>query len=74
VSGRQRHLLVDTTGWLLHVVVHPANRKDPDGAQLVLAGMNDAFPGIHQLWADQGDTGTVTTWIKQTLGWEVTIV
>jgi putative transposase len=74
VSGRKRHLLVDTTGPLLRVGVHPANLQDRAGPKLVLADMDDAFPRIHQLWADQGYTGKVRTWIKETLGWEVTIV
>lgn len=74
VSGRKRHLLVDTSGLLLRVVVHPANLQDRAGAKLVLVGMDDAFPRIRQLWADQGYTGKVRTWIKETLGWEVTIV
>lgn len=74
LSGRKRHLLVDTTGLLLRVVVHPANLQDRDGAKLVLAGMHDQFPRIQRLWADQGYAGPVATWITQTLGWTVTIV
>ncbi len=74
LSGRKRHLLVDTSGLLLRVVVHPASMQDRAGAKLVLVGMNDAFPRIHQLWADQGYAGKVRAWIKETLGWEVTIV
>jgi putative transposase len=74
LSGRKRHLLVDTTGLLLQVVVHPANLQDRDGAKLVLAGLDQRFPRIQQLWADQGYAGQVQTWIKETLRWDVTIV
>lgn len=74
VSGRKRHLLVDTTGLLLRVVVHPANLQDRAGAKLVLVGMDAAFPRIRQLWADQGYTGKVRMWIEEALGGEVTIV
>jgi putative transposase len=49
VSGRKHHLVVDTTGLLLRVVVHPANLQDRAGAKLVLAGMDEAFPRIRQL-------------------------
>ncbi len=70
----QRHLLVDTTGLLLMVVVYPANLQDREGARLVLAGLNEPFPRIQRLWADQEYAGQVTTWIQQTLGWAVTIV
>jgi putative transposase len=36
VNGRKRHILVDTTGLLLMVIVHTANIQDRDGAKLVL--------------------------------------
>jgi Transposase DDE domain len=36
VKGRKRHLLVDTLGLLLNVVVHPADIQDRDGAYEVL--------------------------------------
>jgi putative transposase len=74
LSGRKRHLLVDTAGLLLRVVVHPATLQDRDGAKLVLAGTHDQFPRIQRLWGDQGYAGQVATWITETLGWTVTIV
>src|SRR5437763_15509126 len=36
VTGRKRHILVDTLGLLLSVAVHPANIQDRDGVELVL--------------------------------------
>ena len=36
IKGRKRHILVDTTGLLLMVIVHAANIQDRDGAKLVL--------------------------------------
>jgi putative transposase len=33
LSGRKRHLLVDTLGLLLKVVVHPADLQDREGAR-----------------------------------------
>jgi transposase len=36
VTGRKRHILVDTLGLLLNVVVHSAAMQDRDGALLVL--------------------------------------
>ena len=32
VTGRKRHIIVDTIGLLLNVLVHPANIQDRDGA------------------------------------------
>src|SRR5260370_28234948 len=37
LSRRKRHLLLDTTGLLLPVVVHPASLQDQDAAKLELA-------------------------------------
>lgn len=74
VNGRKRHLLVDTLGLLLRVVVHPANLQDRDGAKLVLEDLGRQFPRLHHLWADQGYTGKLLDWIAAELGWSVTIV
>jgi putative transposase len=37
VKGRKRHIVVDTIGLLLAVVVHAADIQDRDGAKLVLS-------------------------------------
>jgi len=62
LSGRKRHLLGDTTGLLLGVVVQSATRQDRDGAKRVLGGMDHRFPRIHRLWGDHGDAGHGATW------------
>jgi hypothetical protein len=36
VTGRKRHILVDTLGLLLSVAVHSADIQDRDGAAFVL--------------------------------------
>jgi len=36
VNGRKRHVLVDTQGWLLAVLVLSAAIQDRDGARLLL--------------------------------------
>ena len=74
MNGRKRHLLVDTMGLLLRVVVHPADLQDRDGGKLVLDGLADRCPRLAHLWADGGYQGPFATWVTQTLGWSVTIV
>src|SRR5258706_5986079 len=69
VNGRKRHILVDTLGLLLKVVVHPASLQDRDGARLVLAGLQQRFPRLRHLWADQAYTGPLLGWIAAELGW-----
>ena len=54
VKGTKRHLLVDTIGLLLCVVVHPANIQDRDGAKLVLSKARELFPKLRLIWADGG--------------------
>jgi transposase len=74
VSGRKRHILVDTEGLLLKVRVHPANIQDRDGARLLLTLLNVVFPRLAMLWADAGYQGRCADWIRILLGWTVEIV
>lgn len=52
VSGRKRHIVVDTVGNLLEVVVHAANIQDYDGAKLVLEKLSQTVSSLKKLWAD----------------------
>ena len=72
VSGRKRHILVDTEGNLLKARVHPADIHNRSGAELLLAGLNTAFPHIALVWADSAYQG-LKTWLAATLGWTLTI-
>ncbi len=74
MSGRKRHLLVDTIGLVLKAHVHPANVADRDGAKPLLAALGTTFPRLAHLWADAGYQGRFVTWVTDTLGWTVEIV
>ena len=52
VTGRKRHLVVDTLGLLIAVVVHAANIQDQDGAKAVLRKAKRRFPRLKLVWAD----------------------
>jgi len=68
IMGRKRHLLVDTLGLILAVVVHPANIQDRDGARLVLGKLEGAFELLRLIWADGGYGGaTLAQWLKTLL-------
>ena len=54
VKGRKRHIVVDTQGLLLGVVVHPADMQDRDGAKLVISKLTVRFPRLSLIWADGG--------------------
>jgi transposase len=75
VKGRKRHLLVDTMGLILQVLVHEANIQDYDGGKDLLKLLTDGFPRLKLIWADSGyEKGGFVAWVKATLGWEVEIV
>jgi putative transposase len=75
VKGRKRHLLVDTVGLILLVLVHEANIQDQEGGKLLLEPLTGLFPRIKLIWADSAyRKGGFIEWVKQTLGWEVEIV
>ncbi len=69
VKGRKRHILVDTLGLLLAVVVHPADIQDRDGAKLVLAKVAGLLPRLQLIWADGGYAGKLIAWVKDQCGW-----
>ena len=54
VKGKKRHILVDTLGLPLNVVVRPANIQDRDGGLLVLKAVRRLFPFIERIFADGG--------------------
>jgi putative transposase len=54
ISGRKRHLLVDTEGLVIGVRVHGANIADRDGAKLLLAKISEGLPRMEKVWADRG--------------------
>ena len=74
MNGRKRHILVDTLGLLLVVVVHAANIQESEGAKLVLRRALGLFPRLRLIWADQGDKAHFVAWAKEATGWLIEIV
>jgi putative transposase len=74
LSGRKRHLLVDTLGMVLKARVHAADLQDRAAVPLALEGAAEEFPRLEHLWVDQGYTGTGKEWIEEHLGWSVEVV
>ncbi|MBX6313195.1 MAG: hypothetical protein IRY99_09815 [Isosphaeraceae bacterium] len=65
VTGRKRHLLVDTLSLILVVVVPAAALQDDDGAKLVVERMQGWFRRPRQVWAggiDERIVGEVARW------------
>jgi putative transposase len=70
ITGRKRHLAVDTLGLLLVVVVHGAYWQDYDGACMVLMRLQDKFHRLKVLFADSAyGRNDLPGWVQKTFGW-----
>ena len=69
ITGRKRHIAVDTLGLVWAVVVHGAYWQDHDGACLVFQKLR-SFGRLRVLFADSayGRNG-LPEWVQNTFGW-----
>ena len=82
VNGRKRHLLVDTLGLILAVVVHGAEVSAREGAGGLLQGVWAArqagrgwFGRLRHVWVDAGyNAKDWVAWVAASLGWTVVVV
>jgi putative transposase len=74
VSGRKRHLLVDTDGLVVRAVVLPADIQDRDGARDLCHVAAPVCPRLAQIWADQAYAGALVEWARAAYGWRLEIV
>lgn len=57
INGRKRHIVVDTLGFLVGLVVHSAGIQDRDGAPDVLKSILQRWPWLRHIFADGGYAG-----------------
>lgn len=76
VNGRKRHILVDTMGLVLAVVVHTANTQDRKGARWVLAkAIAKGFDRMTLILADGGyHSQPLLDWIAAQVQWVFELV
>ena len=74
INGRKRHIVVDTLGLLVVVLVTAASVQDRDGGRLVLAKARMKMPSIVLVWADGGYAGTLVDFARRMLFIAVEIV
>jgi putative transposase len=80
-SGRKRHIVVDTLGLLLVVVVHSAGIPDGTGGKLTLQALFERIKrSVHNrwcrlklIWAD-GAYEDIVAYVRQHFGWALEIV
>ncbi|MFF0847690.1 IS5 family transposase [Streptomyces olivaceus] len=74
INGRKRHVVVDTLGLLLGVMVTSADIGDRAAAKVVLARVADAHHWLELVWADGGYTGSLAEHCLATLALVLAIV
>ena len=74
ISGRKRHLVVDTLGLVLVVLVTAASMSDTEAALDVGTRLRGRVPRLQRIWADQGYKQTMITWFQHMLQVVVDIV
>jgi putative transposase len=75
VKGRKRHLLVDTMGLVIAVVVHSAGTQDYHGAKSVFAKVKGQCPRLQVVWADGiYAKPKLMAWVQDECGWRLEII
>jgi transposase len=75
VKGRKRHIVTDTCGFLIFILVHAADIQDRDGAVDVLAAIRHRFPWLRHIFADGGYAGDKLRDALASMGqWTVEII
>ncbi len=64
-TGRKRHILVDTTGLLLAVLVTAASVQDRDGARMLLGRLAGFGKKLRLLWVDGAYRGPLQDWVAR---------
>jgi transposase len=57
IKGRKRHIVTDTNGFMVGLVVHSAGIQDRDGAVPTLQSIRRLYPFLRHVFADGGYAG-----------------
>jgi putative transposase len=75
IKGRKRHIVTDTQGNLVGLVVHEASIQDRDGAPCVLASIRSRYPWLRHIFADGGYAGEKLRTASKRIGeWTIEII
>jgi transposase len=75
ITGRGRHIVVDTEGWLLALVVTAASASDKAGAKLLAGRLAAAFATLKLMWADACYDGRpLSDFMKKAAGITIEVV
>ena len=65
VSGRKRHLAVDSLGLILSLTITSAAVQDREAAKALITLLVSMYQRVQIIWADGGYLGTLVQWVKQ---------
>jgi putative transposase len=74
VKGRKHHIIVDSLGLLLAVVVHSATPHDSKTAFSVIERLKHRFPRLKTIIADGGYKGELVQKVQNSFGWNLQVV
>ena len=74
VKGLKRHIVVDSLGLLMAIVMHTADIQNRDGAKIVLKKLRHKYPRLHIIYADGGYAGKLVEYVAITFNWVLSII
>ncbi|MEC4021027.1 IS5 family transposase [Streptomyces sp. H27-D2] len=74
INGRRRHIITDSLGMVLMVLVTAANITDRQAARGMLPRLRTRFRKVTLMWADGGYTGRLVPWAQEKLQLTLQIV
>jgi len=74
IKGIKRHIIVDTMGLVLAVVIQSASIQDRDGSKEVIERLTLKYKGVVKIFADGGYRGKLIAWAKEQFNIDLEIV
>ncbi len=74
INGRKRHIVVDTIGLMLVVMVTAASVQDRNGGESILERLHHALGSVRHIFADGGYQGALVELAKRSWGLVVEVV
>jgi len=70
INGRKRHIIVDTLGLIMALVIHSADIQDQDGAKLAFQALGDRFEQLKVIFGDSAYKRCgLPDWLLLMFGW-----
>ncbi|MCG6190480.1 IS5 family transposase [Maribellus maritimus] len=75
IKGRKGHIIVDTLGLILAIVMHSVTPHDSKAAECVLVRLKNKYiNGIVKIFADEGYRGELKEIVRLKLGWILEVI